>query len=227
MIFDSFSSTPELGEMILINRVTHATSACGVIAYSLGEEGSVFEQKVSIDRKIREERNGHRALTIWMTGLSGAGKSTLADNIERALFSSGIQTMLLVDGDNIRKGLCAGLGFDADGRKENIRRVAETSKLLNDAGITVIAAFISPFNEDRDMARKIIGDCFVEVFVNASLDAWGMYKKALRGEIRNFTGISSPFEIPINPEIEVQSDVESIETCSNKILGIIRKKIRL
>ena len=167
-VTDSFSSTPALGELILIDRISHATSACGIVEYPLGEEGDIYAQEVSVNREMREKRFGCRAQTVWMTGLSGAGKSTLADQIEKVLFASGIPTMLL-DGDNVRSGLCAGLGFSAEGRRENIRRVAEAAKLLNDAGVTVIAAFVSPFREDREMARRIIGSAFMEVYVNASL----------------------------------------------------------
>ena len=227
-VMDSFSSTPALGELILIDRVSHATSACGIVEYPLGEEGDIYAQEVSVNREMREKRFGCRAQTIWMTGLSGAGKSTLADQIEKVLFASGIPTMLL-DGDNVRSGLCAGLGFSAEGRRENIRRVAEAAKLLNDAGVTVIAAFVSPFREDREMARRIIGSAFMEVYVNASLeecirrDTKGIYKKAMRGEIREFTGISSPYEIPLEPEVEVRTDRDSEEACCRQILERIRE----
>lgn len=227
VVFDEFEKTPSLGNFILVNQATNATSAAGTIMYALGEEGTVFEQTLSINRSMREKKNGHKALTVWFTGLSGSGKSTLADAVEKALFLSGIHTMIL-DGDNVRMGLCRELGFSKNDRTENIRRVAEVSKLLNDAGVTVLAAFVSPFSTDRDMAKEIIGDCFLEVYVDASLescikrDVKGMYKKALRGEIRNFTGISSPYQIPASPDIIVRTDLESINDCRDKILALIR-----
>lgn len=230
LVYDSFSKNKELGEFILIDNLTHATAACGVVEYPLGEQGNVLAQNLSITRQLRERANGHRALTLWLSGLSGAGKSTLADAVEKQLFCSGIKTMIL-DGDNVRMGLCKGLGFSSEGRKENIRRVAEVAKLMNDAGILVIAAFISPMKADREMARQIIGDSYIEVYVNASLDdcinrdVKGMYQKAIRGEIREFTGISSPYEPPMNAEIIVNTSKNTVQECRDIILTEIRKRL--
>jgi len=230
LVYDAFVESKELGSLILVDRLTNATSACGTVAYPLGEEGDVFHQQTTIDRKMREKRNGHRAVTVWMTGLSGAGKSTLADAVEQSLYASGVHTMLL-DGDNIRLGLCRNLGFSDSDRKENIRRVAEVAKLLNDAGVTVLAAFVSPFQADREMAREIIGDGYIEVYVQAALDTCiardtkGHYQKALRGEIRNFTGVSSPYEVPHNPDLIVNTDQESFENCRDYILDLIRTRL--
>ena len=230
LVYDSFSKNKELGEFILIDNLTHATAACGVVEYPLGEQGNVLAQNLSITRQLRERANGHRVLTLWLSGLSGAGKSTLADAVEKQLFCSGIKTMIL-DGDNIRMGLCKGLGFSSEGRKENIRRVAEVAKLMNDAGILVIAAFISPMKADREMARQIIGDSYIEVYVNASLDdcisrdVKGMYQKAIRGEIREFTGISSPYEPPMNAEIIVNTSKNTVQECRDIILTEIRKRL--
>ncbi len=230
LIYDRFSKNKELGEFILIDNLTHATVACGVVEYPLGEQGNVFAQNLSISRQLRERANGHRALTLWLSGLSGAGKSTLADAVEKQLFCSGIKTMIL-DGDNVRMGLCKGLGFSSEGRKENIRRVAEVAKLMNDAGILVIAAFISPMKADREMARQIIGDSFIEVYVNATLDdcirrdVKGMYQKAIRGEIREFTGISSPYEPPVDAEIIVNTSKNTVQECRDIILTEIRKRL--
>ena len=230
LVYDSFSKNKELGEFILIDNLTHATAACGVVEYPLGEQGNVLAQNLSITRQLRERANGHRVLTLWLSGLSGAGKSTLADAVEKQLFCSGIKTMIL-DGDNVRMGLCKGLGFSSEGRKENIRRVAEVAKLMNDAGILVIAAFISPMKADREMARQIIGDSYIEVYVNASLDdcinrdVKGMYQKAIRGEIREFTGISSPYEPPMNAEIIVNTSKNTVQECRDIILTEIRKRL--
>jgi len=155
-----------------------------------------------VSRQQKEALNGQRAFVVWLTGLSGAGKSTIARNLEVSLFNVGIRTLIL-DGDNTRMSINRDLDFSPVGRQENIRRVAEMAKLLNDAGVVVITAFISPFKADREIAKSIIGDdCFVEVFVDSPLDVCmkrdtkGLYRKALNGELKDFTGISSPYEAP-------------------------------
>ena len=230
LVYATFIASKALGSLILVDRITNATSACGTVVYPLGEEGRVFRQKITIDRKMREKKNGHRAVTIWMTGLSGAGKSTLADAVEQSLYGSGVHTMLL-DGDNVRMGLCWDLGFSDPDRKENIRRAAEVAKLLNDAGVIVLAAFVSPFQADRKMVREILGEGYIEVYVQATIetcidrDIKGHYQKALRGEIRNFTGISSPYEVPQNPDMVVDTDRDSIEICRDQILQLIRTRL--
>ena len=168
------------------------------------------------DNKIttaqREERNGHRGLVIWLTGLSGAGKTTIATELERQLFATGKHTYLL-DGDNLRHGLCSDLSFSAESRRENIRRAGEVAALFADAGVIVIAAFISPFRADRERARQAMAaGRFVEVFVNAPLniceqrDVKGLYARARANQIKEFTGISAPYEPPENPEIELHTD---------------------
>lgn len=227
-ILDTFQNTRELGELILIDRVSHATSACGTVQYLLDQEGTAVAQELTITRAMREERNSHKAKTIWLTGLSGAGKSTLANAVEKRLFDQGVHTMLL-DGDNVRLGLCRDLSFSAKDRRENIRRVAETAKLLNDAGIVVLTAFISPFRADREMAREIIGDAFVEVYVSTDLatceerDVKGMYAKARRGELREFTGVSSPYEAPAHPEITISTASGEISENAEKLLKALKE----
>jgi adenylyl-sulfate kinase len=168
-----------------------------------------------VTRQQKEALNKQKAFVVWLTGLSGSGKSTIARNLEVVLFQAGIRTLIL-DGDNTRMSINSDLDFSINGRKENIRRVAEMAKLLNDAGVVVITAFISPFAEDRATAKKIIGeDCFVEVFVDTSLelcmerDAKGLYKKALDGELLDFTGISSPYEIPQKPQLTLTTNNDS------------------
>jgi adenylyl-sulfate kinase len=168
-----------------------------------------------VTRQQKEALNKQKAFVVWLTGLSGSGKSTIARNLEVVLFQAGIRTLIL-DGDNTRMSINSDLDFSINGRKENIRRVAEIAKLLNDAGVVVITAFISPFTEDRETAKKIIGeDCFVEVFVDTSLelcmerDAKGLYKKALDGELLDFTGISSPYEIPQKPQLTLTTNNDS------------------
>ncbi len=164
-----------------------------------------------ITRQQKEAFNRQKSFVVWLTGLSGAGKSTIARYLELALFQSGIRTLIL-DGDNTRQRINHDLDFSPSGRRENIRRVAEIARLLNDAGIVVITAFISPFTADREMARSIIGnDCLVEVFVNTPLkicmerDTKGLYQKALKGELNDFTGISSPYEPPVQPSLTVHT----------------------
>lgn len=233
VVIDAFSQAPDLGELIFIDRVSHATSACGVVEFPLEVEGRVVAQKHATTRAMREQRNGHRAVTVWFTGLSGAGKSTLADAVEQRLFARGVQTMVL-DGDNVRLGLNKNLGFSDEDRAENIRRVAEMSKLLNDAGVAVLTAFISPFQADRRNARKIVGEgTFVEVYVSTAMeecerrDAKGLYAKARRGEIREFTGVSAPYEPPEHPEIVIDTAGASIEDSADAVLEMLEKYLVL
>ena len=180
-------------------------------------------QEMDITREIRENQLQQKATTIWMTGLSGAGKSTIANELEKRLCSMGKHTMLL-DGDNVRMGLNKNLGFKETDRTENIRRVAEVSKLMNDAGLIVLTSFISPYRMDRRMAREIVGERFVEIYVSTPLeecerrDVKGLYKKAKAGQIPNFTGISSPYEAPENPEITVDTTQHELNECIDIIM---------
>lgn len=195
---------------------------------------SIVWHQATVSRQHREAKNGHKSFILWFTGLSGAGKSTLAHCVEENLFGRGCQTYVF-DGDNVRHGLCSDLGFSEQDRAENIRRIGEMSKLFVDAGGIAITAFISPFRHDRDSVRASMaaGD-FIEVYCEASLDVCerrdvkGLYQKARSGKIREFTGISSPYEPPLNPEIIVRSGEESLEACAAQVLGYLEKmgKIR-
>jgi len=185
-----------------------------------------------VDSGSRRELNGHGACIVWFTGLSGSGKSTIANEVEEQLHCQGIHTYVL-DGDNIRHGLNNNLGFTPEGRKENIRRIGEVSKLFVDAGIVVLTAFISPFIEDRATVRKLVGEGeFIEVFVNCPLeicesrDVKGLYKKARSGEIADFTGISSPFEQPEHAEIEIATDQLSIEESVERVVKYVMNFIQ-
>lgn len=180
-----------------------------------------------ITREMREERNGHKGACIWLTGLSGSGKSTIAKALVTKLFEIGCQTKVL-DGDNIRHGLCSDLGFSADDRSENIRRIAEVAKLFVHNGTIVICAFISPYQKDRDFARSIMDKGhFFETFLNCNIevckerDPKGLYKKAMAGKIKGFTGIDSPYEQPNEPEIEIFTSNSSIDEEVNKIIEIL------
>ena len=181
----------------------------------------------------RMSANGHKPLAIWFTGLSGAGKSTIADALEQKLLSERIHTYIL-DGDNMRNGICSDLNFSDEDRKENIRRAGEIAKLFVDAGTVVITSFISPFEEDRATAKQTIGaDYFLEVYVNTSLeiceerDPKGLYKKVRAGGIPNFTGISSPYEAPTQADIEIRTERESVLEAVEKIWKIVQPKIAL
>jgi adenylylsulfate kinase len=189
----------------------------------------IFDTILSLEDK--EKLLQQKAIVVWLVGLSGSGKSTLARGLENALHEKGYLTQLL-DGDNLRSGLNNNLSFTEEDRVENIRRAAEVSKLFANCGIVTICSLISPTTEIRDMARSIIGEKYFEVFINCPLevcelrDVKGLYKKARAGEIKNFTGIDSPFEAPQNPELEIHTDIHSIETCHNQLLENIIQKIK-
>lgn len=182
----------------------------------------------TVTRIRRENKNKHKSVVIWFTGLSGAGKSTLAHAVEEQLFQYGFNTFVL-DGDNIRHGLCADLGFSENDRKENIRRISETAKLMLEAGIITLAAFISPFRVERAMARRLMphGD-FLEIYCHCPLticeerDVKGLYKKARKGEIKDFTGISSPYEEPEKPELRIDTSALSLSESVGQVIGLLR-----
>lgn len=216
IVFEKFKNNHTLGSIILIDRITNMTSACGVITHALRRTDNLTWHEMDVTRDFRAQQKNQTPKTIWMTGLSGSGKSTLANEIEKRLVSLGKHTMLL-DGDNVRMGLNKNLGFKEADRIENIRRIAEVSKLMNDAGLLVITSFISPYVRDRRNARDIIGkDNFIEIYVSTPVnecekrDVKGLYKKARTGEIPNFTGISSPYEAPEQPEITIDTTGKSL-----------------
>ncbi|GAA0509476.1 adenylyl-sulfate kinase [Tatumella terrea] len=183
----------------------------------------------SITREDRQQRQGHRGAVVWFTGLSGSGKSTLADAVEQQLFQQGVNTFLL-DGDNVRHGLCRDLGFSDADRKENIRRVGEVAKLMADAGLLVLTAFISPHRSERQMVRELLdGDQFIEVFVDTPLhvcearDPKGLYRKARAGELTNFTGIDAVYEAPEQPELHLDGE-QFVTKLSDEIIDLLRRK---
>lgn len=227
LVFDRFESNRDLGAFILIDRISHATAACGTVSQKLKRSNNISWHSMDVTRTLREQMLGQKACTLWFTGLSGSGKSTLANALERRLASLGKHTMLL-DGDNIRLGLNRDLSFSEADRIENIRRIAETSKLLNDAGLIVLTSFISPFSGDRRRAKEIIGDCFHEIYISTPIqecerrDAKGLYKKARSGEIDNFTGINSPYEIPEHPELTIDTSKYSVEQCVDLLMETYR-----
>lgn len=229
--FEPYTVNRALGSFIIVDRMTNETVAMGMIDHAMRRSENVHAQHLTINRDARAETKKQRPCVIWMTGLSGAGKSTIANLTEQSLHKLGHHTMIL-DGDNVRRGLNRDLGFSESDRAENIRRVAEVAKLMTDAGLIVIVSFISPFRAERGMARDIIGDdSFIEVFIDAPLDVAesrdvkGLYKKARAGEIPNFTGIGSPYEAPENADLTLKTAEQDAITLSAKLVEFIRGKI--
>ncbi len=193
-------------------------------------ERFVIPHQHEITKEDRRRLNGHGSLILWFTGLPSSGKSTLANEIEKELIQRNHRTYIL-DGDNVRMGLCKDLGFSAEDREENIRRIGEVSKLFMDAGVLVLSAFVSPYRADRDAIRELVEEGeFVEVFVDCSVeqceqrDVKGLYKKAREGVIKGFTGIDDPYEEPSSPEIVVDTEKHSIEECKQQILDYLRAR---
>lgn len=194
------------------------------------KDKNIFWHDSKVSREDRQQLNQHKSGVLWFTGLSGSGKSTLAVAVEKELHQLGIKTYIL-DGDNIRHGLNKDLGFDPTDRKENIRRIGEVAKLFTDAGVITLAAFISPYRKERKQVRNLLGsDDFIEVYVKCSLkkcesrDPKGLYKKARKGEISSFTGVDAPYEKPKNPEIVVNTDIETPEESKEKIIAYLKQR---
>ena len=191
---------------------------------------NIVWHEASVDREARSRQRGHRSVILWFTGLSGSGKSTLANAVNAVLFERGLATYVL-DGDNIRHGLCKDLGFSDADREENIRRIGEVAKLFVDAGVITLTAFVSPFRADRDKARALVADGdFIEVYCAADLavcedrDPKGLYAKARAGVIKEFTGISSPYEAPEAPELRVDTGSQSLEESVASVLSLLEEK---
>ena len=228
--FDPYDVNRRTGSFIIIDRVTNATLAAGMIRHGLRRATNVHRQSLTVDRAARQAINGHKPAILWFTGLSGSGKSTIANIVEAKLAGRGAHTYML-DGDNIRHGLNRDLGFTDTDRVENIRRVAEVAKLMADAGLIVLVSFISPFRSERQMARELLPDgAFLEVFVDTTLaeaerrDPKGLYKKARRGEIKHFTGIDSPYEAPVSPELHIDTTRLSSEAAAEAIVAALEER---
>jgi bifunctional enzyme CysN/CysC len=228
--FDAYADNRDMGSFIVIDRFTNQTVGAGMLHFALRRSQNIHWQAVEIDKDARARQNGHRPCVLWMTGLSGSGKSTIANVVERRLHALGARTYLL-DGDNVRHGLNKDLGFTAADRVENIRRVGEVAKLMVDAGLIVITAFISPFRSERRLARSMVDDReFIEVFVDTPLaiveqrDPKGLYKKARRGELKNFTGIDSPYEVPETPELHIRTQEHGPEEAAVLIVEFLQQR---
>ena len=252
IFFDHYKINHSTGSFILIDPVTNNTVAAGMIRGVPRAVGDVLEEGAkgdkiiiksphtvwggwNISREVREGRNVHKAVVLWFTGYSGSGKSTISKHLENKLFGAGYQTMLL-DGDNMRHGLCGDLGFSEEDRSENIRRAGEVARLFFESGHIVICTFISPFIRDRQLVRSLFPDKrFLEIYVKCDLDVCkrrdpnGLYKKAMTGEISEFTGVSSPYEEPLAPEIIVETDLQSVDQIADSLIqqleqaGILRE----
>ena len=230
--FDSYNENRQTGSFILIDRMTNNTVGMGMINFPLRRAANIHWQNLDINKAANAEQKGQSPAVLWFTGLSGSGKSTIANEVQRRLFASGRHSFIL-DGDNVRHGLNRDLGFTDADRVENIRRVAEVSKLMVDAGLITLVSFISPFRAERELARNLMEEGeFIEIFVNTPLsvaesrDPKGLYKKARAGNLRNFTGIDSPYEAPENPEIEINTDDMSLEDAAERVInGLIERGI--
>ena len=225
--FEAYADCKGLGSFVLIDRYTNATVGAGMINYALRRAKNIHRHAHNVDKAARAQLNGHKGKVLWFTGLSGSGKSTVANAVEQALYAQGIRTFTL-DGDNVRHGLNKDLGFTDADRVENIRRIAEVAKLMVEAGMVVLTAFISPFRSERDMARALFEeDEFVEIYLDVPLetaeerDPKGLYKKARRGEIPNFTGIDSPYEPPVDPELSISTADLSLEQCVEQVVKLV------
>ncbi len=230
MAFDPFEQCPESGSFILIDRITNETLAAGLIQSALSRASHLFSQKTLVEKTMRAVLKHQTPLVLWFTGLSGSGKSSIANRVEKTLNQMGMHTMLL-DGDNIRQGLNRDLGFSESDRAENIRRVAEVARLMTEAGLITLVSLISPFAADREMARHLIGeDAFLEIFVDAPLDVIeardpkGLYQKSRKGEIKQFTGIDSPYEKPVSPDLIIDTSQHDEEHSARLLIEFLRMK---
>ena len=224
---DAFADFPATGSFIFIDRQTNATVGAGMVSFALRRATNVHRQAVTVDRAARERLNAHPAKAVWFTGLSGSGKSTIANVLEQKLHAQGIRTYLL-DGDNVRHGLNRDLGFTDADRVENIRRVGEVARLMTDAGLVVLCSFISPFRAERQMVRELFAPgAFVEVFVDTAIedciqrDPKGLYARAQAGKLKNFTGIDSPYEAPLTPEVHLQTQGHTPEEAVEQLLALL------
>jgi bifunctional enzyme CysN/CysC len=228
--FDPYEVNRDTGGFILIDRITNDTVGAGMLRFALRRAQNVHWQALDVNKSLRASMKRQRPCVLWFTGLSGAGKSTIANLVDKKLHSTERHTYLL-DGDNVRHGLNKDLGFTDADRVENIRRIAEVAKLMVDAGLIVGTAFISPFRAERDMARALLGDGeFIEIFVDTPLDVAerrdpkGLYKKARRGDLKNFTGIDSPYEPPEAPELRIDTTATTAETAAEEIVAYLRHR---
>ena len=231
--FDEFTNQKDMGSLVIIDQYTNQTLAAAMIRFSLRRSENIFKQEIKIDRSKRELLNNHSSKILWFTGLSGSGKSTIANILDKKLYNSGVRSYIL-DGDNLRLGLNKDLGFNEKDRIENIRRVSEVAELMMDSGIYVLCCFISPFLQEREnLKNKFRSEDFIEIYVKTSLkeakkrDTKGLYLRAEKGLIPNFTGINSPYEEPINPDIILDTTKKTPEESADILFKFIKKNNKL
>ena len=232
IVFDPYADNRATGAFILIDRATNETIAAGMIDFALRRATNVHRQAITVSKAERAQLMNHRAAVLWFTGLSGAGKSTIANLVEAGLHARGVHTLML-DGDNVRHGLNRDLGFTEADRVENIRRIGEVARLMTDAGLVVLCSFISPFRAERRMVRELMGEGeFIEVFVDTPLeeciarDPKGLYKRALAGDIKNFTGVSQAYEVPERAELHLMAGEAPAERLAEQVIDdLARRKI--
>jgi bifunctional enzyme CysN/CysC len=230
IVFEPYADSRALGGFILIDKLTNATVAAGMIHFALRRAQNIHWQHVDVSRDVHAAQKGQKAAVVWLTGLSGAGKSTIANLVEKKLLARGRHTFLL-DGDNVRHGLNKDLGVTEADRIENIRRVGEVARLMSDAGLIVVTAFISPFRAERDLVRAMMAEGeFLEVFVDVPLavaearDVKGLYAKARAGGLANFTGIDSPYEPPEKPDLHIDTTAMSAESAADAIVEALARR---
>ena len=228
--FDIYADNRDTGAFILIDRYSNETVAAGMIDFALRRATNIHRQEIAVSKAERTTLMHHRPAVLWFTGLPGAGKSTIANLVESGLHARGIHTILL-DGDNIRHGLNRDLGFTEADRVENIRRIGEVAKLMTEAGLIVLCSFISPFRAERRMVRELFAnDEFVEIFVDTPIDECiardpkGLYRRALAGEIKNFTGVDQPYEVPENPELHLMTERYNANTLADQVIEEIARR---
>jgi len=230
--FDSYADNRATGAFVLIDRYSNETVAAGMVDFALRRATNIHHQSITVSKAERAQLNNHRPAVLWLTGLSGAGKSTIANLVETGLHARGVHTLLL-DGDNVRHGLNKDLGFTETDRVENIRRIGEVAKLMTEAGLIVLCSFISPFRAERRMVRELLdGGEFIEIFVDTPLaeciarDPKGLYRRALAGEIKNFTGVDQDYEVPEQAELRLDAGTKDAGTLAHEVIeDLIRRKI--
>jgi bifunctional enzyme CysN/CysC len=230
--FDAYAENRNTGAFILIDRYTNETVAAGMIDFALRRATNIHYQNLTVSKAERSRLMNHEPAVLWFTGLSGAGKSTIANHVEAGLHQRGVHSIML-DGDNVRHGLAKDLGFTEADRVENIRRIGEVAKLMTDAGLVVLCSFISPFRAERQMVRELIDEGeFIEIFVDTPIeeciarDPKGLYKRAIAGEIKNFTGIDQPYETPENPELHLMAGASDAMSLADRVIAeLISRKV--
>jgi bifunctional enzyme CysN/CysC len=228
--FDPYADNRTTGAFILIDRTSNETVAAGMIDFALRRATNIHHQTITVSKAERTQLMHHRPAVLWFTGLSGAGKSTIANLVEAGLHARGVHTLML-DGDNVRHGLNKDLGFTETDRVENIRRVGEVAKLMTEAGLVVLCSFISPFRAERRMVRDLVADGeFIEVFVDTPIeqciarDPKGLYRRALAGEIKNFTGVDQAYEVPEHPELHLMAGTTSAPDLAEEVIEELARR---